>query len=101
MIRRAPLLVAASLVLAGCPDKAAAPTPQGGVVIQYDCIPNYANWGGITARYKQVSGVTVPPDSKGSSVAKAALEKERAAPQADCAYYSGAIGYAAAKEALH
>jgi putative spermidine/putrescine transport system substrate-binding protein len=75
--------------------------PAGGTVIQYDCIPNYANWGGVTAKYKQVSGVTVPPDSKGSSVAKAALAKEKDAPQADCAYYSGAIGFAAAKEGLH
>lgn len=71
------------------------------VVIQYDCIPNYANWGGVTALYKQKSGVTVPPDPKGSSVALAALQKERAAPRADCAYYSGAIGVAAAQLGLH
>src|SRR6185295_5315131 len=78
------------------------PTPSGDkVVIQYDCIPNYANWGGVTAKYKEVSGVTVPPDDKGSSVAKAALEKEKDAPVADVVYYSGAIGYAAAKEGLH
>jgi putative spermidine/putrescine transport system substrate-binding protein len=71
------------------------------LVIQYDCIPNYANWGGVTALYKKIAGVTVPPDPKGSSVAMAALEKERAAPRADCAYYSGAIGVAAAAKGLH
>lgn len=71
------------------------------VVVQYDCIPNYANWGGVTALYKQVSGVTVPPDPKGSSVAMAALEAEKANPQADTSYYSGAIGFQAAQKGLH
>jgi putative spermidine/putrescine transport system substrate-binding protein len=71
------------------------------VVIQYDCIPNYANWGGVTALYKKVAGVTVPPDSKGSSVAMAALEKEKEHPVADCAYYSGAIGFEASQKGLH
>jgi putative spermidine/putrescine transport system substrate-binding protein len=71
------------------------------IVIQYDCIPNYANWGGVTALYKSRTGVTVPPDPKGSSVALAAIEKEKAAPVADCAYYSGAIGLAAAEKGLH
>src|SRR5476649_889687 len=80
-------------LLAGCeqkkttvetPTPAQAPTPgpapakdEGTTVIQYDCIPNYANWGGVTALYKQITGVTVPPDPKGSSVAMAALEKEK------------------------
>ena len=80
---------------------AAMAMAQEKVVIQYDCIPNYANWGGVTALYKKVAGVTVPPDSKGSSVAMAALEKEREAPQADTAYYSGAIGFQAAEKGLH
>lgn len=71
------------------------------VVIQYDAIPNYANWGGVTALYKRKTGVTVPPDMKGSSVAMAAIEKEREHPIADVAYYSGAIGYQAAKKGLH
>lgn len=76
-------------------------TADDKVVIQYDCIPNYANWGGVTALYKKVAGVTVPPDPKGSSVALAALEKEKDAPQADTAYYSGAIGFLAAEKGLH
>ena len=84
------LLLAASVVLAE--DK---------IVVQYDCIPNYANWGGVTALYKKVAGVTVPPDPKGSSVALAAIEKEKESPIADCAYYSGAIGFAAAQKGLH
>jgi putative spermidine/putrescine transport system substrate-binding protein len=71
------------------------------VVIQYDCIPNYANWGGVTALYKARTGVTVPPDPKGSSVAMAVIEKEKKFPVADCAYYSGAIGLAAAQKGLH
>lgn len=71
------------------------------VVIQYDCIPNYANWGGVTALYKKVSGVLVPPDMKGSSVAMAAIEKEQSNPQADTAYYSGSIGFQAAQKGLH
>ena len=71
------------------------------VVIQYDAIPNYANWGGVTALYKTKTGVTVPPDMKGSSVAMAAIEKERDHPIADVAYYSGAIGYQAAQKGLH
>ncbi len=74
---------------------------QDAVVIQYDCIPNYANWGGVTALYKKTTGVTVPPDMKGSSVAMAAIEKEQANPQADTAYYSGAIGLQAAQKGLH
>ena len=80
---------------------AAVALAQEKVVIQYDCIPNYANWGGVTALYKKVSGVTVPPDPKGSSVAMAALEKEKDAPQADTVYYSGAIGFQAAQKGLH
>jgi len=71
------------------------------VVIQYDCIPNYANWGGVTAAYEKETGVKVPPDMKGSSAAMAALEAEKENPQADCAYYSGGIGYQAALKGLH
>lgn len=71
------------------------------VVIQYDCIPNYANWGAVTALYEETTGVRVPPDTKGSSAAMAALEAERANPQADTAYYSGAIGFEAARRGLH
>jgi len=71
------------------------------VVIQYDCIPNYANWGGVTAAYMKETNVRVPPDMKGSSAAMAALEAEKANPQADCAYYSGAIGFQAATKGLH
>src|SRR5580698_6399259 len=74
---------------------------QEKVVVQYDCIPNYANWGGVTAAYNKATGVTVPPDMKGSSAAMAALEAEKANPQADCAYYSGAIGFQAASKGLH
>lgn len=80
---------------------AAVAMAQQKVVIQYDCIPNYANWGGVTALYKKVSGITVPPDPKGSSLAMAALEKERENPQADTVYYSGAIGFQAARKGLH
>lgn len=74
---------------------------QNKVVIQYDCIPNYANWGGVTAEYTKETGVRIPPDMKGSSAAMAALEAEKANPQADCAYYSGAIGYQATEKGLH
>jgi len=74
---------------------------QEKVVIQYDCIPNYANWGGVTAEYTKATGVRIPPDMKGSSAAMAALEAEKANPQADCAYYSGAIGYQASEKGLH
>jgi putative spermidine/putrescine transport system substrate-binding protein len=79
---------------------ASAPA-QEKVVIQYDCIPNYANWGGVTEAYHKATGVRVPPDMKGSSVAMAALEAEMANPQADLAYYSGAIGFQAALKGLH
>jgi len=102
---------AAGLALAGLAGLAVAggfaalTTPAAAadekVVIQYDCIPNYANWGSVTALYKKVAGVIVPPDPKGSSVAMAALEKEREHPVADCAYYSGAIGFQAAQKGLH
>ncbi len=71
------------------------------VVVQYDCIPNYANWGAVTDLYQKTTGVKVPPDMKGSSAAMAALEAEKANPQADTAYYSGAIGYEAARRGLH
>ncbi len=70
-------------------------------VIQYDCIPNYANWGGVTAAYEKKTGVRVPPDMKGSSAAMAALLAERRNPQADVSYYSGAIGFQAAEKGLH
>ena len=70
-------------------------------VVQYDCIPNYANWGGVTKAYQKKTGVQVPPDMKGSSAAMAALEAERKSPKADCAYYSGAIGFQAASKGLH
>jgi len=86
------LLAALATVAVAAPDK---------VVIQYDCIPNYANWGGVTALYKKISGVNVPPDPKGSSAALAAIEKEQANPVADTVYYSGAIGFAAAEKGLH
>ncbi len=71
------------------------------VVIQYDCIPNYANWGGVTAAYQKKTGVRIPPDMKGSSAAMAALEAEKENPLADCAYYSGGIGFQAAEKGLH
>ena len=80
---------------------AAVAVAQEKVVIQYDCIPNYANWGGVTALYQKLTGVTVPPDPKGSSVAMAALEKEKENPQADTVYYSGAIGFQASRKGLH
>ncbi len=82
----------------------AALTParaQEKVVVQYDCIPNYANWGGVTAQYLKETGVRVPPDMKGSSATMAALEQEKTNPQADAAYYSAAIGYQAAGKGLH
>lgn len=91
MLRKLAAL-AALLALAAASDR---------VVVQYDCIPNYANWGGVTALYRRLTGVLVPPDMKGSSVAMAALDKERAHPIADVAYYSGAIGYEAARRGLH
>ena len=97
MIRKRALLLAV-LSLASI---AALAVAQEKVVIQYDCIPNYANWGGVTALYKKLAGVTVPPDPKGSSIAMAALEKEKGAPQADTSYYSGAIGFQAAEKGLH
>jgi putative spermidine/putrescine transport system substrate-binding protein len=94
MIRKLSLVLALLAV-------AAFAAAEEKVVVQYDCIPNYANWGGVTALYKKLTGVTVPPDPKGSSVAMAALEKEKDAPQADTAYYSGAIGFQAAGKGLH
>jgi len=107
--RRIALHLAATAALwilaAGCGpwpgDDGAATRDAAEVVVQYDCIPNYANWGAVTALYRQSTGVRVPPDMKGSSAALAALEAERANPQADCAYYSGAIGFEAARRGLH
>lgn len=91
-----------AIVLTCCASLLAAHlTAADDTIIQYDCIPNYANWAGVTAAYKAKTGVTVPPDMKGSSAAMAALEAERASPRADCAYYSGAIGFQAASKGLH
>jgi len=94
-----------ALLVGGCGEERHAEETHGSrdgkLVVQYDCIPNYANWGGVTALYRKLTGVRVPPDMKGSSEAMAALIAERANPQADCAYYSGAIGYAAARRGLH
>src|SRR5262245_58886775 len=85
------------------PEAATAPVSAAAsdTVIQYDCIPNYANWGGVTEAYFKQNGVRVPPDMKCSSAAMAALEAEAASPKADVAYYSGAIGYQAAEKGLH
>ena len=55
----------------------------------------------MTALYKQVTGVTVPPDPKGSSVAMAALEKEKDAPQADMRLLLGRDRLPAAQKGLH
>ena len=106
--RALPPLLLGTLLAGGLLGTGCAPGPDGGgeealsdVVIQYDCIPNYANWGAVTALYEETTGVRVPPDMKGSSAAMAALEAERGNPQADCAYYSGAIGYEAARRGLH
>lgn len=96
----APLTLAA-LWLTGCAAEEPSETSGATTVIQYDCIPNYANWGGVTAAYLEKTGVRIPPDMKGSSQAMGALEAERNSPQADCAYYSGAIGYQAAAKGLH
>jgi putative spermidine/putrescine transport system substrate-binding protein len=108
------ILAALMLVVTGACSKPSDTSPSPSVsaapsaapsaateVIQYDCIPNYANWGGVTALYKTRFGITVPPDPKGSSVALTALDKERESPRADTVYYSGAIGVAAAKKGLH
>jgi putative spermidine/putrescine transport system substrate-binding protein len=102
-------LLCALAVLSACgPSDAPSTTPPVAsapselkTVIQYDCIPNYANWGGVTQAYYEQTGVTVPPDMKGSSAAMAALEAESASPKADVAYYSGAIGFQAAEKGLH
>ena len=90
----------AAVLVTGCgkrtEEKSGAKT-----VIQYDAIPNYANWGGVTEAYFKKTGVRVPPDMKGSSASMAALEAEKNNPQADTVYYSGAIGYQAASKGLH
>ena len=99
----------ASLSLAACgkkaEEKSSAENPAAShgeqTVIQYDAIPNYANWGGVTEAYFKKTGVRVPPDMKGSSAAMAALEAEKDKPMADTVYYSGAIGYQAASKGLH
>lgn len=98
------ILSLAILTVVGCggqPGTGEGAAPTSDVVVQYDCIPNYANWGAVTALYEETTGVRVPPDMKGSSAAMAALQAEKANPQADCAYYSGAIGYEAARRGLH
>jgi len=105
---RGSLLFAIGFLLACSGEPEAPATPpvssapsQLKTVIQYDCIPNYANWGGVTKAYYDETGVSVPPDMKGSSAAMAALEAEVASPRADVAYYSGAIGFQAAEKGLH
>ena len=84
------------LLASSCGGKPNSADQAEKTVIQYDCIPNYANWGGVTSAYLKKTGVRVPPDMKGSSATMAALEAEKMSPKADTAYYSGAIGYQAA-----
>jgi putative spermidine/putrescine transport system substrate-binding protein len=93
-------LLTVAMIVVGCGKRA---NEDGGAktIIQYDAIPNYANWGGVTEAYFKKTGVRVPPDMKGSSAAMAALEAEKNNPQADVVYYSGAIGYQAATKGLH
>src|SRR5919106_1621531 len=90
-----------SLALPACGRRSENNTGGEKTVIQYDAIPNYANWGGVTEAYFKKTGVRVPPDMKGSSAAMAALEAEKENPLADTVYYSGAIGYQAASKGLH
>src|SRR5262245_5309596 len=93
-------LMALALAVGLLPAGASAQDKEK-TVIQYDCIPNYANWKGVTEAYFKRTGVRVPPDMKGSSAAMAALEAEKNNPQADCVYYNGAIGFQAATKGLH
>jgi putative spermidine/putrescine transport system substrate-binding protein len=99
-VRRLVAFLVAAVFVASC-GKRAEENSDAKTVIQYDAIPNYANWGGVTEAYFTKTGVRVPPDMKGSSAAMAALEAEKNNPQADTVYYSGAIGYQAATKGLH
>lgn len=93
--------LAVAVLFAGCGKRTEEKSGGAKTVIQYDAIPNYANWGGVTEAYFKKTGVRVPPDMKGSSASMAALEAEKNNPQADTVYYSGAIGYQAASKGLH
>ena len=71
-MRKPPILALIAAALAGGLSGAAGLAAAAErVVVQYDCIPNYANWGGVTALYKRLTGVAVPPDMKGGFEKKA------------------------------
>lgn len=63
----------------------AAKSAEGTTLIQYDAQPNYANWGGITAYFRNTYGVEIPPDMKSSVTTLVALLKEQANTVADLA----------------
>lgn len=70
----------------------AAKSAEGTTLIQYDAQPNYANWGGITAYFRNTYGVEIPPDMKSSVATLVALLKEQANTVADVAYYNALVG---------
>jgi hypothetical protein len=58
------LLLVAELLLVGCSRRGEDTSGGAKTVIQYDAIPNYANWGGLTEAYFKKTGVRVPPDNE-------------------------------------
>lgn len=70
----------------------AAKRAEGTTLVQYDAQPNYANWGGITAYFRNTYGVEVPPDMKSSVATLVALLKEQENTVADVAYYNALVG---------
>lgn len=58
-----------------------------GVVMSYDTGPTWANWAGLFDAFQKRYGIEVIYNDLGSGATVVRLEKEKARPQADTAYY--------------
>jgi putative spermidine/putrescine transport system substrate-binding protein len=83
------------------PTKAvAAPAAGDALVVSYNSPEKWANWGEVLKAFSSATGVKAPNDPKNSGQTLAALEAEKAAPQADTAYYGIVFGIQASEKDL-
>lgn len=60
---------------------------QEGTVVSYDTGPTWANWVGLFDAFQRRYGIEIVYNDLGSGATVVRLDKERARPQADTAYY--------------
>jgi putative spermidine/putrescine transport system substrate-binding protein len=92
--------VAATVQPVATSTTAAAAASAGAVVVSYNTPEKWANWGEVLKAFSTATGVQSANDPKNSGQTLAALEAEKAAPQADTAYYGIVFGIQAAEKGL-